>query len=287
MLWTEILSGRFAEAVEKANGVCAMAVGCLEHHGRHLPLGQDVLYTEGILERAAEKEPVVIFPPMYFGEKQGAGEYQGTVIFSSKLIFDILTESCAEMARNGFKKIVLVNGHGGNTSMLSNFARSVLYDKNDYMVFVYRAEDTWPQVRDMLDIYESDKSYFPELTESDIEVLKSYLDNPTTQGHGGLFETAMTLGIRPDLADLSKIGEVDGRPTHILDNIKKAGFYTPFGWMADYPNSLASVAYADNNERIGRSAVKLCADKMARDFKVLKEDTACEAYLKQWLKKQK
>jgi len=152
---------------------------------------------------------------------------------------------------------------------------------------VYRAEDTWPQVRDMLDIYESDKSYFPELTESDIEVLKSYLDNPTTQGHGGLFETAMTLGIRPDLADLSKIGEVDGRPTHILDNIKKAGFYTPFGWMADYPNSLASVAYADNNERIGRSAVKLCADKMARDFKVLKEDTACEAYLKQWLKKQK
>jgi len=287
MLWTEILSGKFAEAVEKANGVCAMAVGCLEHHGRHLPLGQDVLYTEGILERAAEKEPVVIFPPMYFGEKQGAGEYQGTVIFSSKLIFDILTESCAEMARNGFKKIVLVNGHGGNTSMLSNFARSVLYDKNDYMVFVYRAEDTWPQVRDMLDIYESDKSYFPELTESDIEVLKSYLDNPTTQGHGGLFETAMTLGIRPDLADLSKIGEVDGRPTHILDNIKKAGFYTPFGWMADYPNSLASVAYADNNERIGRSAVKLCADKMARDFKVLKEDTACEAYLKQWLKKQK
>lgn len=287
MLWTEILSGKFAEAVEKANGVCAMAVGCLEHHGRHLPLGQDVLYTEGILERAAEKEPVVIFPPMYFGEKQGAGEYQGTVIFSSKLIFDILTESCAEMARNGFKKIILVNGHGGNTSMLNNFSRSVLHEKNDYMVFVYRAEDTWPQVRDMLDIYESDKSYFPELTESDIEVLKSYLDNPTTQGHGGLFETAMTLGIRPDLADLSKIGEVDGRPTHILDNIKKAGFYTPFGWMADYPNSLASVAYADNNERIGRSAVKLCADKMARDFKVLKEDTACEAYLKQWLKKQK
>ena len=98
MLWTEILSGQFEAAVEKAKGVCALVVGGVEQHGNHLPMGQDVIHAGGVTELAAQKEPVVIFPHMYFGEKQGAGEYPGTIMFSSKLLFDILTESCAEIA---------------------------------------------------------------------------------------------------------------------------------------------------------------------------------------------
>jgi creatinine amidohydrolase len=76
MLWSEILSGRFEDAVKKAKGVCVMVVGCVEQHGNHLPLGQDVIHTAGVVELAAKKEPVVIFPHMYFGEKQGAGVTQ-------------------------------------------------------------------------------------------------------------------------------------------------------------------------------------------------------------------
>ena len=288
MLWTEILSGKFAEAVEKANGVCAMAVGCLEHHGRHLPLGQDVLYTEGILERAAEKEPVVIFPPMYFGEKQGAGEFQGTIMFSSKLRFDILTETCSEIARNGFKKIIIINGHGGNGGMISNFTRSVLYDKRDYMVFSYFIPKCWPKVQDLIDIYESDKrDYLPDLTDEDIQVMKNHLANCTVSGHGCFRETAMLLGSRPDLVDMSKVNDVSGENVHYMDNITNAGFESPFTWMANYPNSLSSNGHDGNNERIGKSFVKLASDKLAEAFKVMKEDTTAEAYHKQWLAKQK
>ena len=68
---------------------------------------------------------------MYFGEKTGAGEFKGTVIFSASLRQQILKETCSEIARNGFKKILLYNGHGGNQDMLSYFSRSVLYEKND------------------------------------------------------------------------------------------------------------------------------------------------------------
>ena len=287
MLWTEILSGDFEKAVEESKGVCGLVVGCIEHHGRHLPLGQDIYHAAGVAELAAKKEPIVLFPHMYFGEKQGAGEFKGTVMFSSKLMFDILAESCSEIARNGFKKILLINGHGGNTSMLGNFTRSDLHEKNDYMVFTYNVTKAWPKVSQMLEMIEAgDTKYFSELTESDIAVLRNYVENHTTSGHGCLMETAMTLGTRPDLVDLSRVNDVDGRPTHLLSHLSKIGISTHFDWMSSYPNSLASDAHDGNNERIGRSVVEYAADRMAEAFKVLKEDTVCEEYHRQWLAKQ-
>ena len=54
MLWEEITSGQFEAAVEASKGVCAVVVGCLEQHGHHLPMGQDVIFTAGIAERAGK-----------------------------------------------------------------------------------------------------------------------------------------------------------------------------------------------------------------------------------------
>lgn len=288
MLWTEILSGQFEAAVEKAKGVCVLVVGCVETHGKHLPLGQDVIHTGGVVELAAKKEPVVIFPHMYFGEKTGAGEFPGTIIFSQRLMTDILAESCAEMARNGFKKIILVNGHGGNTNLLNSFARSVLYEKNEYMVFVYNSWNAWPKINQMLKIIDSgNRRTFPELTDEDIEYLRYYAKNNKNNGHGCLMETAMTLGLRPDLVDMSKVSAVDGRSTGYITHLAKAGFYTPLDWMSSYPNSYASDCHDGNNERIGRSILNFTVNRTAEAFRMIKEDTLCEAYLKQWLEKQK
>lgn len=288
MLWENLRADQFVPAIELSKGVCAMAVGCVEKHGLHLPLGCDVLHSSGVLELAAEKEPVCVFPKMYFGEKQGAGEFPGTIIFSSKLLFDILTESCAEMGRNGFKKIVLVSGHGGNTAMLNNFARSVLYKKNDYMVFVYSASSAWPKVQDMLDIIDAgDRDYFPELTDEDIATLRNYIKTNTVSGHGCLMETAIMLGLHPELVDLTKVNDESGASTHYMDRLTQAGYYTPFAWMANYPNSYSSDAHDGNNERIGRSAVKYAVEKMAGALKILKDDVSAEEYHARWLLKQK
>lgn len=288
MLWTEILSGRFDEAREKAKDVCVMVVGCVETHGRHLPLGQDVIHTAGVVELAAKREPVVIFPHMYFGEKQGAGEFPGTIIFSTRLMLDILSESCAEMARNGFRKIVLVNGHGGNTNLLYTFARSVLHEKNDYTVFVYNSWNAWPRVPQMLKIIDSgNRKMFPDLTDEDVEYLRYYVKNNTASGHGDLMETAMTLALRPELVDMSRVDEVDGRSTKYMTQLAKAGFYTPFDWMSSFPNSYASDAHEGNNERIGRSILSYTVSRTAEAFRMIKDDKLCEEYLAQWLKKQK
>jgi len=56
--------------------------------------------------------------------------------------------------------------------------------------------------------------------------------------------------------------------------------------MADYPNSLSSDEHDGNNERIGRAFVKLTVERLAEAFKLIKEDTACEEYHKEWSKKQ-
>jgi hypothetical protein len=131
-----------------------------------------------------------------------------------------------------------------------------------------------------------DTRYFGGLTNEDIAVLQNYVDNHTASGHGDLMETAMTLGCRPDLVDMSKVNDVDGTSVRRLTHLAKAGFYTPFGWMADFPNSYSSDCHDGNNERIGRSVVKYAVDQMAAAFKLIKEDTAIEEYHKEWLSKQ-
>ena len=288
MLWTEILSGQFEAAVKKSKGVCVLVVGCVETHGRHLPLGQDVIHTGGVVELAAKKEPVVIFPHMYFGEKTGAGEFPGTIIFSQRLMTDILAESCAEIARNGFDKIILVNGHGGNTNMLNSFARSVLYEKNDYMVFVYNSWSAWPKINQMIKIIDSgNRRAFPELTDEDMEYLRYYAKNNKNNGHGCLMETAMTLALRPDLVDMSRVSEVDGTSTNYITHLARAGFYTPLDWMSSYPNSYASDCHEGNNERIGRTILNYTVQRTAEAFRMIKDDTLCRAYLDRWLEKQK
>lgn len=67
MLWENLREEEFEAAIEKSHGVCAMALGCLEKHGQHLPLGTDVLKGGKILELASEREEVCVFPKLYFG----------------------------------------------------------------------------------------------------------------------------------------------------------------------------------------------------------------------------
>ena len=93
MLWENLREEEFKDAITKSNGVCILPVGCLEKHGQHLPVGTDVIHITEIAKQATQKEPACVFPTMYFGEKTGAGEFAGTVIFSPELRLQILKET--------------------------------------------------------------------------------------------------------------------------------------------------------------------------------------------------
>ena len=119
MRWEELREEEFAAAIEKSKGLCVIPMGCLEKHGQHLPVGTDVIHISEIAKLSAESEYAVVFPPIYFGEKTGAQNFKGTVVFSSELRQKLLKETCKEIARNGFDKIVFVSGHGGNKPLIS------------------------------------------------------------------------------------------------------------------------------------------------------------------------
>ena len=72
MLWENLRSEEFKEAVDKCNGVCVIPIGCVEAHSVHLPLGCDTIKAKEFAVRASEIAPVCVFPAMYFGEKSGA-----------------------------------------------------------------------------------------------------------------------------------------------------------------------------------------------------------------------
>jgi creatinine amidohydrolase len=85
---------------------------------------------------AAEQEYAVVFPEYYFGQIFEAKHEPGTVAYSRDLQLKLLQETTDEMARNGCKKIVIVNGHGGNEYLLPFFAQSQLEKVHDYVVYV-------------------------------------------------------------------------------------------------------------------------------------------------------
>ena len=281
MLCENLREEEFETAIKNSKGVCVIPVGCLEKHGQHLPVGTDVIHITEIARRAAEIEPVCIFPTMYFGEKTGAGEFAGTVIFSPELRLQILKESCNEIYRNGFDKILLYNGHGGNQSMISYFSRSVLYEKSPYSVFDYSLGSDFATPKKLLN------EGYKYLTTEDRKILQAYNDEKKRFGHADFIETGWVYGIRPETVRLDKVNQESYASTHRFDEFSNHRVNTPFAWMANYPNSLSSDAHDGNNERIGRSAVKYASDKLAAAFKVMKEDTTVEAYHNQWLAKQK
>lgn len=279
MLWENLREEEFNEAVKKSGGLCIVPVGCLEKHGQHLPVGTDVIHITEIAKMAADEEYAVVFPTMYFGEKTGAGNFSGTVIFSSELRQKMLYETCREIARNGFSKILLYNGHGGNQAMISNFSRSVLYEKTDYAVFDYSLGSDFATPKKLLS-----KNY-PYLTSEDRKVLSDYNEKKKRFGHACFIETGWVYGVRPEVVRLDKINDESGSSTHRFDEFSNLKINTPLAWMADYPNSYAGDSHEGMNERIARAMVEFSREKLKEVIRFLKEEDISLEYLEEWKNK--
>ncbi|MBQ4528225.1 MAG: creatininase family protein [Clostridia bacterium] len=279
MLWENLREEEFKDAIKKSNGVCILPIGCLEKHGQHMPVGTDAIQAAEFARIAADKEYAVVFPTMYFGEKTGAGEFAGTVMFSAKLRFDILTETCREIARNGFKKILIYNCHGGNHSMIGDFTRSVLFEKNDYMVF--NSTLYTDCIAQILEIG------YDFLTDEDTKIMQDFVDQKIPHGHACFVETGFIYSVRPETIRLDKMNQEDGLSNGRFDDFGKYGIGTPFAWMANYPNSYSGGYFPGLNERIAKAIMEYQTDLLAERIKFLKTETISDEYHKEWLSKQK
>jgi len=142
--WEELTAEDFRAAIQQSKGTCLLPFGILEKHGPHLPLGTDLLNVRYAALHAAEQEFAVVFPEYYFGQIFEAKHEPGTVAYSMELQLKLLQETTDEMARNGCKKVVIVNGHGGNEHLLPYFAQAQMASPKDYVVYALDGERSRP-----------------------------------------------------------------------------------------------------------------------------------------------
>jgi creatinine amidohydrolase len=205
--WEELSAAEFRQAIEQSKGTCVLPFGILEKHGPHLPLGTDLLNVRYASLHATEKEYAVVFPEYYFGQIFEAKHEAGTIAYSRELQLKLLQETTDEMARNGCKKIVIVNGHGGNESLLPFFAQSQLEKPHDYVVYVQWGHDEpkgGPEKKDALDM------------------------------HAGQSETSTMMISHPELVHVDRAASESGADRKRVN--LPSDVYTGIWWYARFPN---------------------------------------------------
>ena len=272
MLWEELREEEFESAIEISGKVCVVPIGCLEMHGQHLPVGTDTKTCHYIAKMAAEIEPVCVFPGLYFGDVLGLYMWRGTIAFSTELLLKMLSELCSEIARNGFKKILLLNGHGGNVALLQNFLRSTAKEKKEYVVMV--RNDYQFFYRDIIREIDSGK-HFPELTSDDVKFLREVISKNATSGHADITESSIMCEIDPENVRLDRCDALSGvsrRETSYLSN-KGINIKGPtMFWLTDFPNSYSGEYVEGSNARIGKAILRRRIEMQAEAVRLLKQD---------------
>ena len=284
MLWEYLREEQFKDAVEASKGVCIVPIGCLEKHGPHSPLGTDTIIAGETSRLAAEIEPAVVFPTMYFGDKSGASQFQGTVIFSLETRWHIFRETCNAIYRNGFKKILFVNAHGGNNDMLGCFTRAMMEENPNIMLY---KTGTGRKTADVISEILGDREKYDYLTDEDRSALQDFLDKKKVTGHAGFSETARVYHFRPETVRLDGIADESGDSVHRFDAFSKHKIHTHLAWMADYPNSYHGSNQYVLNERIARAFTDCCVQHLAEAIGFLKNETISDDYHTEWLNKQR
>ena len=286
MRWEDLREEEFQDAVVRSGGLCVIPIGCTEVHGQHLPLGTDYFQARAFAEAAAEKEAAVVFPTgFWLGDVGGAHAIKkpsetgksGYIAISSELQMLALTEICGEIARNGFRKILFVNHHGGNNAMLDYFLRAYAYcETRNHAVMVTNAAA--PEAKDPARFFETvtaDRQRFSYLTEEDLAVMKRFAETGTGGGHGDYNESVAMKYIRPDITRIDRCTATSGASTHRSDYLRSLGVKANFAWPSNFPNSFDGYDPIGASENIGRAFVEISAEHLAGIFKMLKEDEDC------------
>ncbi len=119
-LWSELSRDEIGAAAE-AGALAVIPMGSTEQHGPHLPTGTDSILTERIALRAARvsEHPVVVTPTFSMAFSPHHGAWPGTITLSAATMMALLGDITASVARAGFKRQLLVNGHGGNRGVMT------------------------------------------------------------------------------------------------------------------------------------------------------------------------
>ena len=179
-VWGELCWPDAEERFEVVDTVL-LPVGAMEQHGPHLPLDTDAYDADYLARKVAEAcsdpKPMVL-PLIPYGVSYHHDDFKGTVSIDNETLSRLIYDIGMSVARNGFRKLVIINGHGGNSPALNHAAQMI---NRDARIFV--CVDTG------------------ETSDVDIDRL---VETPNDV-HAGEIETSTTLAIRPHLVRMDRI----------------------------------------------------------------------------------
>ena len=198
--WTQI-----AALPDRENTVVVLPTGAIEQHGPHLPCAVDSVIASGVvghaLARLPNDVPAFAMPPITYGKSEEHLHFPGTVTLSGETLLATMVEIGESVYRSGFRKLLIVNGHGGQPQVMEMAAREMRLRHGDYVVV---PSFTW-RVPNVAGRYLSDREKRLAM-------------------HAGHAETAIMMALAPDTVHMehavanyppefaSKLLSADGRP---------------------------------------------------------------------------
>jgi creatinine amidohydrolase len=187
MSWdmTDLTWEAFRERVPSRVDAVLLPIGTIEAHGA-IALGTDLLIPTALAAGLAPRLPALVAPGIPYGVTNSLLPYPGSSTVSSATFVAYLYEAAAGLADAGFRRIVLLNGHGGQSREVSQVVARLWADKRVFSVAV----EWWgPGRQASLEIY-----------------------GDVASGHAGVEETALVLAIAPDLVDTTRSASIRRAP---------------------------------------------------------------------------
>jgi creatinine amidohydrolase len=175
---------------ERDAAVAALPVGSFEQHGAFLPLATDTVIACTVADRLAAAHPLRLLPPVTIACSHEHAAWPGTVSISAKTLYSMVHDIADSLRHAGIRKLVLVNGHGGNY-VLANIVQESL----------------------------GDMALFPSLSEWDAARAAAGIESPSeVDMHAGELETSILLHAHPELVKpgYAMADEVTGDRAHML-----------------------------------------------------------------------
>lgn len=172
----EMTPQEITDALKEVDTV-VVPLGSVEQHGPHLPVGTDTLIPITVAKLVAERAKVLVAPPVYYGNSLSMVDMKGVFTVTPDTLASLLLDLCKSFSRQGFKKIVFINGHGGNKQVLSFIGQKARMETGALIVRI----DWW-------DIAAGEISKICE----------------KEAVHADEGETSLMLACRPDLVDMAK-----------------------------------------------------------------------------------
>lgn len=245
--WDEITASEWPKALEKSSQTCILPIGILEKHGPHVPIGSDLIQVREWSARATKKEYTVVFPDYFYGQINEARQQYGTFALPERIVWDLLEATCDEIARNGFNKIVIINGHGGNPQLIRYFIQTRLEKRRNYAVYFFEPPADSVYAKQMAALHKSD---------------------PAGDQHAGERETSSLLYLRPDLVKMDSASNESGANQKRLDI---PNVYTAIWWYASYPNHYAGEGSKATRE-LGQLVNEHYIEFLVKALKAIKAD---------------